>query len=187
MKPSFILCAISVIMLFSCSGLKNEDTEKLDNAIVNSTDSLFRSLEVPETVPEMPSWFLGRWIYKGKNETILELWEKKNDSLYTGTSYLTVSKGTVVQEELQLVFSNWNIDYIALPLLINPDSVPVTFALTEFSDSCYVFENPAHDFPQKITYTRISKDSIKAVISGITEGREDSVVFPMAREAKGKK
>jgi hypothetical protein len=59
--------------------------------------------------------------------------------------------------------------------------LPVAFTLTQASENRLVFENPAHDFPQKITYTRITGDSLLAEISGTINSEEKSQQFPMTR------
>lgn len=44
-----------------------------------------------------------------------------------------------------------------------------------------VFENPMHDFPQIISYTKITCDSLVAQISGEKNGQERKQAFPMKR------
>jgi hypothetical protein len=45
-----------------------------------------------------------------------------------------------------------------------------------------VFENKEHDFPQKITYTKISNDSIVAEISGMKDGKQSKESYPMKKK-----
>lgn len=47
---------------------------------------------------------------------------------------------------------------------------PTPFRMTSSDSMSAVWENPAHDFPQKISYRRISTDSIVAAIEGPGEG-----------------
>jgi hypothetical protein len=44
-----------------------------------------------------------------------------------------------------------------------------------------IFENPAHDFPQFISYTKITTDSLVAEISGTKNGQARKQRFPMKR------
>jgi hypothetical protein len=44
-----------------------------------------------------------------------------------------------------------------------------------------VFENSKHDFPSKITYTKITQDSMVDKISGIFKSEEQTENFPMKR------
>ena len=62
------------------------------------------------------------------------------------------------------------------------NEAPVTFYCTKISENEIVFENPKHDFPSKIVYKLITKDSIVASIHGINKGKEVSEFFPMKRK-----
>lgn len=184
MKIFRIPVIIIVVCMFSCENqVVQNDLNTYDTIVIPATDSLIKKDETVRFIPRMPSWLLERWVCRKEKESTLEIWEKVNDSTYSGTNYLTVSAGTVVQEELKLELRKSDLLYIATPMLMNPEKVSTTFVLTDFTDNKLIFKNPMHDFPQVITYTRISKDSIIAVVSGESEGRPDSVVFQMAREA----
>lgn len=61
------------------------------------------------------------------------------------------------------------------------DDKPVAFLLTETKENQLVFENPTHDYPQKISYTQVSKDSLVAEISGIQSGKPSSEKYIMLR------
>lgn len=58
---------------------------------------------------------------------------------------------------------------------------PVKFKLTSSSANQLVFENPAHDFPQKISYTLETEGSLMAEISGIVNGQQRARKFPMKK------
>ncbi len=58
----------------------------------------------------------------------------------------------------------------------------VSFYLTSSDDDKLVFENPNHDYPSKITYSKISKDSIVAEIFGLKDGKKITESFPMSRK-----
>jgi hypothetical protein len=45
----------------------------------------------------------------------------------------------------------------------------------------YVFENPAHDFPQRIIYRRGSEGWLYATIEGKLKGEDRKVVYPYRR------
>jgi hypothetical protein len=92
----------------------------------------------------------------------------------------TVRDGVTVSfEHLRIDGSGGNPVYIALPS---------GQALTEFrgvvsTDTLVVFENPEHDFPQRILYRRVTGDSIVARIEGDMDGNSRAVDFPLARVA----
>jgi len=46
-----------------------------------------------------------------------------------------------------------------------------------------IFEKPKHDFPQKITYNKISNDSLIAGISGMKDGKESKEKYPMKKKS----
>ena len=45
-----------------------------------------------------------------------------------------------------------------------------------------MFENPGHDFPKKISYTKITNDSLVAEISGQQQGKPASEKFAMKKK-----
>ena len=60
---------------------------------------------------------------------------------------------------------------------------PADFEASAVSDSLITFENPAHDFPQRVIYRRRGSDSLIARIEGTRNGRVRGVDFPYARAA----
>jgi hypothetical protein len=44
-----------------------------------------------------------------------------------------------------------------------------------------VFENPEHDFPQRIIYRLIANGKLLGRIEGVVDGTERSADFPMTR------
>jgi hypothetical protein len=57
----------------------------------------------------------------------------------------------------------------------------VQFKLVETAADSFVFSNPAHDFPDKITYTKKSDNSLLAKISGRINDTPREVQFPMRK------
>ena len=53
-----------------------------------------------------------------------------------------------------------------------------TFPVKEQTDASIVFEDLAHDFPQRIGYRRDGADAITAWIEGTTNGRTRKVEYP---------
>jgi hypothetical protein len=58
---------------------------------------------------------------------------------------------------------------------------PADFEATMVSDTLAVFENPQHDFPQRIIYRRHGTDSLVARIEGTRNGQTRGIDFPYAR------
>ena len=63
---------------------------------------------------------------------------------------------------------------------------PTSFRMTASDSLSAVWENPAHDFPQKISYRRIGTDSLVAAIEGPGQGgRTQRMEWRMARARCG--
>ena len=60
----------------------------------------------------------------------------------------------------------------------------VYFKMTEQSEDKVIFENPEHDFPQRIIYLRISNDSLHVKIEGLDKGVESNVDFYFRKTKK---
>ncbi len=112
-------------------------------------------------------WLKGSWTMKKKNGgAIMENWQQSNDSTLSGESLnFSVTGSSKVMETLQLVFRGGAYYYISTVKDQN-NSQPVTFTITSYNETGFVAENPEHDFPKRITYHLINKDSIHAFIDG---------------------
>ncbi|MCD8538665.1 MAG: DUF6265 family protein [Leadbetterella sp.] len=129
---------------------------------------------------EKAEWLVGTWENKTPRGSVYETWNKAGDTALTGKSYRVAEKDTMVFETLRIVREKDGLVYI--PTVKNQNSgLPVRFTATQVTASGLVFENPEHDFPQLISYTRVGADSLVAEISGIRNGRERKQVFPMKR------
>ncbi|WP_219226216.1 DUF6265 family protein [Pedobacter antarcticus] len=125
-------------------------------------------------------WLLGTWKNSSSKDSTFEQWTKTNSGEFTGKSYVLKEGDTVIKETIRLVQEKGTLFYI--PVVKNQNNgLPVRFNLKSISDAELVFENMMHDFPQFISYTRISKDSLVAEISGTINGQERKRNFPMKR------
>ncbi|KXK42791.1 MAG: hypothetical protein UZ05_CHB002002905 [Chlorobi bacterium OLB5] len=107
-------------------------------------------------------WIVDKWVSQSETSTSYEHWEKTNETLYTGGSETIKNGDTVFAEKLKIELIEGKVYYIA-DVAHNP--APVKFLLTEVNENSAIFENPEHDFPQKITY--INENGIlHAVIEG---------------------
>jgi len=87
---------------------------------------------------------------------------------------------TIVLETISLKETNGTL-YFSPTVMNQNDQKPIQFELTDLSDSSFVFENEKHDFPQKIAYRMITKDSLVAEISGKQNGELKGSRFAMRR------
>jgi hypothetical protein len=142
--------------------------------------------DIEGKLPSLPElnkmeWLLGSWENHSEEGDAAEIWKKENDSTYSGVSYFIVGKDTVSSEKISLEQRGDEVFYIPT---VNDQNAgkPVKFKLTSSENDQLVFENPSHDFPQKITYRKFSKDSLMAEISGKLNGKESAQQFPLTRK-----
>ncbi|MBA4155099.1 DUF6265 family protein [Flavobacterium sp.] len=123
---------------------------------------------------EKANWFIGKWENKTTEGTFSEEWKKENDSLLLGKSFFIKENDTLFSETVRLEQRKNDLFYIVTVPNQNEEK-PVEFKLTSSSADYLVFENPAHDFPKKITYKLVTKDSLYAEISG--DGKKQGFPF----------
>lgn len=123
---------------------------------------------------EKADWFLGRWENKTPEGTFSEEWKIENDSLYLGESYFISNNDTLFAETVRLEQRKNDLFYVVSVPNQNKEQ-PVAFKLTSSTIDYLVFENPEHDFPKKITYKLVTKDSLYAEISG--DGKSQGFPF----------
>jgi len=125
-------------------------------------------------------WLIGSWKNQSAKTLDIETWKKLNDSTLLGRSYSLAGSDTASSEHIRLEQHTGKLYYI--PTVKNQNNgKAITFTLTSSNKKQLVFENPEHDFPQKISYTLITKDSLLAEISGLRKGKLKAIQFPMKR------
>jgi hypothetical protein len=111
------------------------------------------------------SWLNGQWAMPEKEGTITEEWKAVNDSLMEGKSDF-VKGDSVIPFETIRIFRKDTVFYYEAKAAGQNNEKPVAFKFTSFSDTGFVAENPQHDFPKRISYTLVNKDSIHAFVDG---------------------
>lgn len=154
-KTTLLLLFLSIV---SCKNTESNEKEK-----IKKTD-----------------WLLGKWENKVDEGVLSENWKRLNDSTFQAESFFIKEKDTLHFESITLQQKGEELFYSATVKGQNNDK-PVTFKMTSETDKKLVFENPKHDYPQKITYSLINKDSLVAEISGIQLGKPSSEKFGMKK------
>lgn len=157
MKKSIAL----VVLLIAFSACKNK-TERVNKLMV-------------------ADWLIGKWENNSEQGNLSESWEKQNDSVYLGHSYFIKGKDTLHFESIELKQKGENVLYIPVVRGQN-EGKPVEFKLTLSTTKQMTFENPKHDYPQKIVYNQINSDSLVATISGIQQGKQSIESYPMKKK-----
>ena len=141
----------------------------------------FENERKPYVTLEQAHWLLGKWQNQTDDGILTESWKKLNDSTFYGESYFVIAKDTVFAESIQLAERNEILAYTVTVANQN-QAKPVSFILTKINSEKMIFENPAHDFPQKIIYNRIGNDSLVAEISGKSKDKERREIFTFKRK-----
>lgn len=139
----------------------------------------FLSCETEHKLDQV-NWIIGTWVNQTSRGAIYESWVRSDEKTFTAKSYTLTDGDTIVFETIQLVEEANNLFYIPTVKDQNKGE-PVRFKAVAIADLSMTFENPEHDFPQRIKYSKISQDSILAVISGKNKGKETQASFPMKK------
>ena len=125
----------------------------------------------PTSELEQFEWLLGTWENNTPRGSIYESWVRKSDSEFSGKSYALNAADTIIFETVSLLAKDGEVYYIPVVRDQNAGK-PVAFKTTFSSSSKFIVENPAHDFPQVISYTRTGQDQLVAEISGPSKNGE---------------
>ena len=107
----------------------------------------------------------GTWIMKTKKGLLGEEWVKISDKHLQNRGFMIKGLDTIVTETVALQLAENGILYTSTVRGQN-EHQPVAFTLTSAANNVFVFENPAHDFPKRITYQLVKSDSLYAWIDG---------------------
>jgi hypothetical protein len=126
-------------------------------------------------------WLQGDWESERKNGTMVESWKVINDSTMRGVSIMRMPDGSTQPfEDIDLLRRH---DSLVYQVRTTGDSAApvVSFRLTSFTDTGFIAENQAHDFPKRIIYRLIRKDSLVATIDAGPVHAEEKVDFVFTR------
>jgi hypothetical protein len=127
---------------------------------------------------EQMAWLAGCWQGQFGEPGTIEQWLAP-----AGGSMLGMSR-TIKQDKM--------VDYEFMRVSRLPDGVlafvpqpsgraPTTFRLVRLGEAEAVFENPEHDFPQRITYARPGESRLSASIEGVRNGATRRIEFTFLR------
>ncbi len=167
----FILAAtcITIAALSAC-------TDAPDDANQNTTNTQ------PKASSQLAPlyWLVGIWHQTTPNGVIYETWAKNSDGTLSGKSGFITPEKTTIDETITIA-PNGNEVYYTPTVKSQNKGKAIPFKMTIAHNDIFVFENPDHDFPQKITYARLSDDTIIASISGTVMGKQHSEDFEFIR------
>lgn len=114
-------------------------------------------------------WISGCWQMesKDKNSSVTEHWTKLGGQSMFGVSRTIKAGKTTDYEYLRIVQDEKGIFYIAKPRS-NPEET--SFKLVKLAGNEATFENPTHDFPQRIIY-KLDGTMMSARVEGNNKGK----------------
>ncbi len=126
------------------------------------------------------AWLAGKWRHEKAGRVIDEQWMAPAVGVMLGMSR-TVSRGKVTEHEFMQVREGPGgaLYFIAQP----SGQKEAAFQIKSLSATEAVFENPQHDFPQRIIYTLQPDGSLLAAIEGPggADGKDRRIEFSYKR------
>jgi hypothetical protein len=124
------------------------------------------------------SWLAGCWKSDTGEAGSVEQWMPAAGGSLIGMSRTVKGGKTVAWEFMRIA----NTPEGKLAFFAQPSGQqPASFTVLKQSATEVVFENPAHDFPQRVIYRFESPDKLRASIEGMRGGNLRTIPFPMTR------
>ena len=121
------------------------------------------------------AWLAGVWIGSAGATTIEERWTPPAGGSMLAISRTVKKDGAMSAFEfLCIVERDGGLVYSAMP---NGRSPATDFTLTKLDADGATFENPSHDFPKMIRYTKRDDGTLEAVVSGSSGENAERFVF----------
>jgi hypothetical protein len=149
---------------------------KISLLLLVSACSSISLAQDPKANLDSLSWLAGCWEGRyGDGSIVSEQWMRSLGKMMMGMSRTVNDGKTVEYENVRLQqLDDGSIHYVARP----SGQKEATFPLVKFEGRLVVFENPDHDFPQRIIYQLVPPDSLRARVEGTIHGKEKRLDFP---------
>ncbi|MCF7793215.1 MAG: DUF6265 family protein [Candidatus Cloacimonetes bacterium] len=109
----------------------------------------------------------GSWLCKNEKSETEEFWLPSKGNMMLGLNRTVANSGKTAFEFLRIFQQNSDIFYSA-----NPNGREATlFKLVKCEENKIIFENPEHDFPQRIIYAFQTEKEMTARIEGKVGGK----------------
>ena len=120
------------------------------------------------------AWVAGAWRGESAGMVFEEHWTAPAGGAMLAVSRTTKGDRMAAFEFLRIIERDGTLVYIAQP----GGRPPTEFTLTALTADSATFENPRHDFPKMIRYTRRPDGSLEARVS---DGRDKAEIFIFKR------
>ena len=112
--------------------------------------------------------FPGKWKMISEKTEYYEEWKIVDSTELIGKGY-SIEAGEVIESEtiyLKKFADTWA--YVAIP----KNQVITLFALDDFTQNKFIFENEEHDFPRRVIYEFKNDGTLNAIVEGKLDGEE---------------
>jgi len=125
-------------------------------------------------------WMAGCWAAVDGESGSGEIWMPPAGGAMLGMSRTIKSGRMTAWEFVQIAqHADGSIEYIAKP----HNQTKASFRLIASEAKSVTFENPTHDFPQRIIYKMRDDGVLHARIEGTMDGKPQGVDYPLKRQA----
>jgi hypothetical protein len=122
----------------------------------------------PDEKPLDPlSWLAGNWIQTSATRTVRERWAGPYGDVLLGIGVTTDGRKTKSFEFFRIARTPTSFSYFASP----NGAPPTEFKAIEVCTDKIVFENKAHDFPQRVIYRKNADGTLSARVEGMLKGK----------------
>ena len=125
------------------------------------------------------AWLSGCWVQQTGQTTVEEQWTPPRGGTMLGTGRTTRNGALVEYEFIVLRQQNSRLAYEAHP----SGQSPTAFLSIQVGEDAVVFENPMHDFPQRVGYRKAGADALDAWIEGEQRGQRKHIDFTYHRQS----
>lgn len=131
---------------------------------------------------EQFNWLAGCWAFERDGKRYEEVWLPPAGDGAMGMAR-TLKDGKTVNDEFTrlVVRADGRIAYVANP----SGQSEATFPLLSLEGTHAVFENAAHDFPNRVIYTYTAPDRLDARVEGALGGKAKAFDYPFRRASCG--
>lgn len=123
------------------------------------------------------AWLSGCWEDQRSGRSRDETWTKASGGTMLGVGRMVREGKTLEFEFMRLHEEPDGIYYTAKP----SGQAEASFKLVSLKNDTAIFENPQHDFPQRVIYGKQPDGSLLARIEGKANGKERGIDFPFKR------
>jgi hypothetical protein len=113
------------------------------------------------------SWLAGNWVESGTSRTVRERWAGPYGGVLLGIGVTTQGDTTRSYEFFRITKTPAGLSYFASP----NGAAPTEFKAVEICAGKVVFENKAHDFPQRVIYAKGANGTLNARVEGVLKGK----------------